>query len=74
MLKANAKPIETLLEWDGVCREFGCSESQIRELYSAPCPDAAPVTESYDDVMAALRMEAEQQQSMLDNLEIKTQN
>lgn len=24
---------EILQGWDGICREFGCSEEQLRELY-----------------------------------------
>ena len=27
-------PGEVLRGWDGICREFGCSEQQILELYS----------------------------------------
>lgn len=27
-------PTEVLRGWDGICREFGCSEQQILELYS----------------------------------------
>lgn len=26
-------PAEELANWRGICREFGCSEEQIRELY-----------------------------------------
>jgi hypothetical protein len=26
-------PAEVLRGWDGICREFGCSEQQILELY-----------------------------------------
>jgi hypothetical protein len=54
-----SKPMQALLNWDGICREFGCSDAQIREFYSLPCPEAAPATESYDDVMAALSQNAE---------------
>jgi hypothetical protein len=74
MTKRITKPIDTLLEWDEICREFGCSDSQLRELYSAPCPDSAPATESYDEVMDALRKEAEQQQPAYGDRSIEKQN
>jgi hypothetical protein len=28
-------PAEVLKGWQGICREFGCSEEQLRELYRA---------------------------------------
>jgi hypothetical protein len=60
---ATSNPMESLREWDEICRAFGCSDDQVRELYSAPCPEAAPATESYEDVMAALRRQTDQQQA-----------
>jgi hypothetical protein len=54
MKKAATNPMETLQMWDEICREFGCSEEQVSELYSLPCPAAAPETESYEEVMKAL--------------------
>jgi hypothetical protein len=30
---ANDSSTEVLKNWDGFCREFGCSEEQMRELY-----------------------------------------
>ncbi len=74
MTKLITKPIETLREWDDICRTFGCGDDQMRELYSAPCPDAAPATESYDEVMAALRIEAEEQQPASGDRPIEKQN
>ncbi|HUK31555.1 MAG TPA: hypothetical protein VLV89_10610 [Candidatus Acidoferrum sp.] len=67
------KPMETLREWDGICREFGCSDAQMRELYSAPCPDSAPATPSFEDVMDAIRKEEEKQLKHESN-EISEQN
>jgi hypothetical protein len=69
-----SKPMKALLDWDDICREFGCSDAQMRELYSAPCPDAAPATESYDDVMAALNQEAEAERPTPGYHAIKVQN
>ncbi len=65
MQKAANKPMETLQMWDDICREFGCSEEQVRELYSAPCPEAAPATESFEDVMAALKQQPEEREAVL---------
>jgi hypothetical protein len=65
MQTATTNPMETLREWDESCREFGCSDDQVRELYSAPCPDPAPATESYEDVMAALWQQSEERQPPL---------
>jgi hypothetical protein len=30
---SDRNPAEVLRGWDGICREFGCSEEQILELY-----------------------------------------
>ncbi len=58
-----ANPMDSLREWDEICRAFGCSDDQVRELYSAPCPEAGPATESFEDVMAAFRQQSGQQQA-----------
>lgn len=34
--KKESNSAEELANWRGICREFGCSEAQIRELYSGP--------------------------------------
>jgi hypothetical protein len=57
-----ANPIDSLREWGEICREFACSENQVRELYSAPCPEAATAAESYEDVMVAFGLQFAQQQ------------
>jgi hypothetical protein len=60
---ANANPMESLHEWYRICREFGCSDDQVSELYSAPGPEAAPAAESYADVLAAFRQQFVRQQT-----------
>jgi hypothetical protein len=74
MTKRQTRPIDTLRDWDDICREFGCSDAQMRELYSRPCPDTAPATESYDDVMDALRKEVEDQHPASGYRSIEKQN
>jgi len=56
-------PMETLRQWDEICRDFGCSEDQIRELYFLPdddelsADDAAALVGAGSDVLAKLGME-----------------
>ncbi len=71
---ATTNPKETLREWEDICREFGCSDEQMHELYSAPCPETAPATESYEDVMAAFSQRPDERQPLLEFLITGSQN
>jgi hypothetical protein len=74
MQRATTNPMATLQMWDDVCREFGCSEEQIRELYSLPCPAAAPITETYEEVMDALNPHPKEWRPPLGFLPYEKQN
>jgi hypothetical protein len=66
--------MESLLEWGKICLEFGCSEDQLRELFSTPCPEFASATESYEDVLDAFRQESDLQQPLPEFRENRMQN
>lgn len=42
-------PADELASWRGICREFGCSEEQIRELYLGGKDAALDVMLAGDD-------------------------
>lgn len=44
--RSTSTPSDELTTWRGICREFGCSENQIQELYAG-----GEGSESMDDTL-----------------------
>ncbi len=74
MQTTKTSPIESIREWDEICREFGCSDDQVRELYSAPCPEAAPATKSYEEVMAIFKQQSADVERARESCVLESQN
>ena len=59
-------PIEILHGWDELCREFGCSEEQIRELYFLAGAEFASPAELDCDPLAEIELELAENSSTVE--------